>query len=125
MTEGPLQDRCQVMEASFSRWRSGETPSGTTDATWINVIVGSSGAVRLLEYSMGPETEALYGTFDHGRWIDVPADDVSSLLGRLVGMLFDNGMPIAFDDLGPALADWSIEFTEGEGEYSVELEKIA
>lgn len=116
--------RASVFEIAQYRWGPAHL-DGTTDATWVTLVIAPSGALRVLQYDMGPETESLTGHFDHGQWIDVPAADAAAFTACMLHKAFDTDRALILDDVRDACTDWGIGFTEGVGPYSTELEEIA
>lgn len=115
---------CLAYEIAHFQWAL-EHRGGTTDATWIKVIFAASGAIRVLGYDMGPETETIFGHYDHGYWIDIPATAAGPFTACILHIALDHDGALNFEQLKEALSDWSVSFSEGDGPYSSELEVIA
>lgn len=104
------------------RW--GNDGDKITEHTWISLVVGASGAMRVLGYDMGPETKKMTGHFDYGYWLDITADDAPAFLATVLGLaMVDEGA--TFDTIRDASKDNGVPFIEGDGPYSENLEKIA
>lgn len=100
------------IEVTRFSWRS-NAPGGTTDHTVITLTEMPNSSWRIRKEDRGPETESLYGSFDHAEWIDIQKSDTPLLLTALLAHAFDADKGLNFDELKDALKDHGVEFQEG------------
>jgi hypothetical protein len=110
---GSVSEGLPILAYSW-RWSA---PSGTTDHTVMTLAELPNNEWRINKADSGPETEALYGSYDHAEWVDVPQSDTANFLTVLLHHVFDGCAPLNFDEFKASLENYGVEYKEGSANF--------